>query len=636
MLETMRNQAQSWLAKLILGGIALSFVLWGVGDYFLGGRIEPIAEIDGQKIESGEFYQAYERQLNNYRAMLGAQFNKSMIASLGIKENTLQTIINRRLMLGVANDLHLTAPESVVFASVASNPAFQEASGFDPQRYRILTRNMGYASPQDYENELRLNLMVDGLQKAILDSARVNDSEVRDRFNSDYQQRELAAIIVDPASLLDKVNVDEAAANAWYESHKDNYRSPLRIEITAVDINPADIARDLVVSEADIKTAYEEKKATFSQPEERRAQHILIKVSPDASEAVRLAARKKAEAAETRIKAGESFDKVAKAISDDATAEKGGDLGWFKQGMMVPEFDRAAFSMQKDAISDIIETQFGYHLIHLTDIKPAKVQSLAEVSDQIKAELLNTQAREEAYKLSQSLDDALGQEESLKAAAEVLNMKVHTIAPVSQREAIAEPLLKDAKIRNKAFATLPGQPVDIEESSDGHFIALQVTQRIEPDVLPFAQVAAQVLDDARTAAAHDQARQLADEIRQSPDSASMDALAQKYAQAKFISKPVRRDGTGDNAAWLNPDVLQRAFVTGSGAWVDSSFEVPQGIAVVRVEKIINAPESEFDAQKDAIRQEVQKSKGAVRFARWMASVRDSHEIITHADALDRY
>ncbi|HKI62404.1 MAG TPA: SurA N-terminal domain-containing protein [Mariprofundaceae bacterium] len=636
MLETMRNQAQSWLAKLILGGIALSFVLWGIGDYFLGGRIEPIAEIDGQQIEAGEFYQAYERQLNSYRSMLGKQFNKDMIASLGIKESTLQTLINRRLMLDAAHDLHLTAPESVVFASISSNPAFQEASGFDPQRYRILTRNMGYASAQDYENELRLNVMVDGLQKAIMDSARVSDREIRDRFNSEYQQRELAAIIVDPDTLLDKVSVDEAAAKAWYESHKNNYRSPLRIGLNVVDINPADIAKDLSVDDADIKAAYEERKSSFSEPEERRAQQILITVNNDATDAAREEARKKIEAALARIKGGESFEQVAKAMSEDSNAEKGGDLGWFKQGTMVPEFDLTAFAMKKGAISDIIETQFGYHLIHLTDIKPARVKPLAEVREQIRADLLNAQARDEAYKLSQSLDDALGQEDSLKAAAESLNMKVHTIQPVSQHEAVAEPLLADARIRNKAFSTLPGQPVDIEESSDGHFIALQVTQRIEPDTLPFAQVAKQVMDDARRAAAHTKALQMAEEIRQSSGTRSMDVLAQKYGQAKYVSKPVRKNGAGDNAAWLTPDVLQRAFVTAPSTWVDTSFDVPQGIAVVRVEKVIDAAESEFEAQKEALRKEVLRSKGAVRFARWMASLRDQHEIITHPGALDRF
>ncbi len=636
MLESMRNQAQSWLAKLILGGIALSFVLWGIGDYFLGGRIEPIAEIDGKPIGENEFYQAYERQLNSYRAMLGPQFNKDMIASLGIKDSTLQTIINRRLMLSIADELHMTAPETVILASVQSNPSFRSTTGFDAQRYRILTRNMGFASPQDYENELRLNLMVDSLQKAMMDSAHVSDAEVRDRFNSEYQQRELAAIIVDPDSLTDQVKVSEDDARAWYASHRDNYRSPLRVEINAVDINPDDLAKDLSVDEANIQAAYEERKSTLNEPEERKAEHVLIRVKSDASDEARAAARKKIEAAQARIKAGESFAKVAKDVSDDVTAENGGDLGWFKQGVMVPEFDRAAFAMQKGEVSDIIETQFGYHLVHLTDIKQAKVKSLAEFHDQIRDELLQTMAREEAYKLSQDLDDALGMEDSLSAAAESLNMKVQHIKPVSQSEAIAEPLLSDPQIRSKAFSTLPGQAVDIEETGDGHFIALEVINRIEPDVLPFAQVAAQALDDAKKSALRDKARQIAEDIRQHAGTASLDLLVQKYGQAKYISKPVRKNGAGDNAGWLTPDILNRAFVSVAGDWLDASFDVPQGIAVVRVEKVIDAADDEFAKQKDSIREEARKAKGAVRFARWMASVRDQHEIITHPGALARY
>lgn len=636
MLESMRNQAQSWLAKLILGGIALSFVLWGVGDYFLGGRIEPVAEIDGKPIGETEFYQAYERQINSYRSMLGSQFNKDMIASLGIKDSTLQTLINRRLMLSIADELHMTAPESVVLASVQSNPSFRSATGFDAQRYRILTRNMGFASPQDFENELRLNLMVDALQKAIIDSARVSESEVRDRFDLEYQQRELAAIIVDPDSLSDKVVIDEAAAKAWYEAHKQSYRSPLRIELNVVDINPDDLAKDLSVEEADIRAAYEERKATLGEPEERKAEHILVRVKSNASDEARAAARKKIEAAQARIKAGEKFADVAKNVSDDVTREKGGDLGWFKQGVMVPEFDRTAFAMEKGAVSDIIETQFGFHLIHLTDIKAAQTKTFDEVREQIGSELLQQRAQEEAYKLSQDLDNALGMEDSLQAAAESLNIKVHHIQPISQSESIAEPLLSDPQIRNKAFSTLPGQPIDIEESSHGHFIALEVSNRIEPDVLPFAKVAAEARDDAKKAALRDKAKQLAGEIRMSASGSSLDALAQKYGQAKYISKPLRSNGAGDNAAWLTPGVLKGAFMTPPGTWVENSFEVPQGIAIIRVEKIINASDSEFNSQKDNIRKEVKKSKGAVRFARWMASVRDNHEIVIHPGTLDRF
>lgn len=636
MLESMRNQAQSWLAKVMLIGIALSFVLWGVGDYFSDGGAEPVATINGKPVGGTEFYQAYERQLNAYRSMLGKNYSKELVNSMNVKGNTLQTIINRRIMLDVANQLGLTAPETVLLSTVRNNPSFQSAGAFDPKRYQILTRNMGFGSAQDYENDLRLNILVDTLQKAIAGSAHVSDSEVRDRFNHDYEQRVLAAIIVDPLTQMDQVSISDEQAKAWYEAHKNSYQSPLRIKVNAVEINPRDLAQEMSVDESEIRAAYDSRKNEFSEPEQRKASHILVKVAKGSSEDVYAAARKKIEAVQARIKAGEDFAKLAKEVSDDASnASKGGDLGWFKAGMMVPEFDQAVFSMDKGDVSDIVETQFGFHLIYLTDIRPAHQTPYAEVKDKIRNDLIQARANEEAYKLSQDLDDALGMEDSLKAAAESLDLKVFTSDLVSMDDAEVTPLLSDPEIRSKAFATLPGQAVEIVETEDGRFIAFEVIERQEPDVLPYEKVARKVRGDARLDAANNKARELADTIRANKDK-SLDELAQQYGQAKYISKPVRSNGVGDQATWLTKEVLNKAFMTASGAWLNQSMNVPQGYAAVRIEKTIAPSDDEFARQKASIAKQVRKTKGEVRFARWMASVREGYEIVINEKELDRY
>jgi len=201
MLENMRNHAQSWLAKLILGGVALSFVLWGVGDYFMGSRVQTIAKVDGNPISDSAFYQAYERQLNTYRAILGKQFSKKAMESIGLKQSTLQILINRHLMLDEAANMGLVAPKTVLLAHVRANPTFQSVGNFDPRRYEILTRNMGFRTPADYEANLRLDMMVNALQKAVMQSATVTDEEVRERFENEYEKRELAALIVRPSDI---------------------------------------------------------------------------------------------------------------------------------------------------------------------------------------------------------------------------------------------------------------------------------------------------------------------------------------------------------------------------------------------------------------------------------------------------
>jgi len=628
MLESMRNQAQSWLAKLILGGIALSFALWGVGDWLLGGRDEPVASVEGKPITATDFYLAFERQKNVYRQMFGNQYSPEFIESIGLKNNTLQTLINRRIMLDVADQLKLMAPEQVVLNSVRENPAFQSATGFDPERYRILTRNLGFASAQDFEEDLRLNIMVDALQRALVNSARVSEREVRERYNHDYEQRVLAAIVIDPNSLLDKVEIDSEQAKAWYESHQERYFSPLRIKINIVDIDPTILAGDISIEEAEVRKAYEERIADFSVPEERKARHILVKNGPDALDRVG--------AIRARLEAGEAFATVAQESSEDpGSAEKGGDLGWVKAGDMVPEFEQALFALAKGDTSDVIETQFGHHIILLEDIKPASSQPFAEVKDLLKIRLLDAKAAEEAYALSQNLDEALGMEDSLKAAANSLNLKLANVGPVSMEEAIAEPLLEDAQLRAKVFAAAPGQAVEIEETANGHFVAYEVSERIEPELMPFAKVAAKAMEDARRDAAEKRARELAEKIHLD-EQGSPDKLAQELGQAKFISKPVRRNGEGDTAAWLTEEVLQQAFATSAERWVNRSLNVPQGIAVVRVEEIIPASEEEFAGKKDEISRTVQQSKGAVRFNRWMTSLRDRYNIQTNAKLLERF
>jgi len=636
MLESMRNQAQSWLAKVLLTGIALSFVLWGVGDYFSDNGVTTVASINDSPIGSSEFYQAYERQLNAYRSMLGKQYSKELVESLHVKDNTLQTIINRRIMLDIAGKLGMAAPEAVLLSTVQNNPSFQSAGAFDAKRYQILTRNMGFGSAQDYENDLRLNIMVDALQKAIVGSVHVSESEIRDRFNHDYEQRVMAAIIVDPATQMDKIKISDEQAKDWYETHKQDYQSPLKIKVNAVEISSLALAQEMSVDEAEIKAAYDSRKAEFAEPEQRKARHILIKVAKGSSEGLYKIAQKKIESIQARIKAGEDFTKLAKEVSEDAaTASKGGELGWFKAGVMAPQFDLAVFAMDKGNVSDVVESQNGFHLIELRDVRPAHQKPYAEVKDTLKDELVQARANDEAYKLSQDLDDALGMEDSLKAAAASLDLKIFSSDLVSMADAEVTPLLTDAEIRNKAFATLPGQAVEIVEVGDGRFIAFEVVERQEPDVLPYQQVARKVKGDAKLKAANDKARELADEIRASKGK-TLDELAQQYGQAKYISKPVRSNGVGDQAAWLTRPLLDKAFMTASGGWLNQSMDVAQGYAAVRIVKT-NAPsEDEYAKQKANIAKQVEQAKGAVRFSRWMASVREGYEIVTNDKELERY
>ncbi|MDX8396122.1 MAG: SurA N-terminal domain-containing protein [Mariprofundaceae bacterium] len=633
----MRNQAQSWIAKAILGGIILSFALWGVGDYFMGSHVQYVAEVDGNPINHVNFKEAYQRNLNNYSAAFGKQISKTMAQQLNIKSTTLQTMINRQLMLDEAQRLKLAAPEAALLAQVRANPVFQSAKGFDADRYRIITRNMGFRTTRDYEDEQRLNLMINALQKTIIASSTVSDKEIRDRFNRDFEQRVLSAIIVDPSSLTDQIKIDDAAARAYFESHQDQYRSNLNVRLVAVEIDPTSLSSDIVIDDADIEASYDERKGEFTSPEKRHASHILVQLAANADETARSAARKKIEAAKSRLDQGENFAKVAKEISDDvSTNEKGGDLGFFVQGAMVDVFDTTVFAMKKDTVSDIIETQFGLHLVRLNNIQESHSQGFEDVKSTIANDLRKTKASDEAYNISQDLDNALGMEDSLKAAAESVDLTVREIGPISSKETLGDPLLaSDQSLRALAFTRMPGDSIEIMELDDGRFVGIEILERIEPDTQAFADVAAKVYADAHEAAAEKMAKDMAKDILTKANGQSLDTLAQSFGQPKYISKPVRSNGLGDEASWLTPDMIDNAFRTAKGNWLNQPIEVSQGLAVVQVESIIEPSNDDFADKKESLEQEVEKSKGAVRFARWMASVRDRHEIVIHQDILDQ-
>ncbi len=639
MLESMRKHAQGWLAKVILGAIILSFALWGVGDYFTGNQIETVAEVDGDVINNVEFSETYQRQLSNYRNMLGEQFTKELADQLGVKNETIQTMVNRRLMLLEAKTMGLVTPDQAVLGTVESNPAFQEADkGFNASRYHTLVRQMGFASPRDYENYLRQNIMIDTLQKAISESAIVSDEEVKARFEAKFEKRVLAALIVNPESLKASVDVSADQARAWYDTHEAMYQSPLKVELQAVDINKDNLVSDLVVSEADIEQAYADRQSEFGTAEKRRASHILVRLSPDAAENVKKAAQEKIQAAQKRIQAGESFAAVAKDVSDDVTSSEGGDLGFFAKGAMVPEFEDEVFEKLKiGEVSDVVTTQFGLHLIQLDAIQEAEVKPLAEVHDKIRDDLMAKMASEEAFKLSQDLDNALGMEDSLQAAAKAVNLPVRNLGTMSREKASVDPLLSTSKeLQAKAFSSSPGDEIKIIEIADGHFVALEVLQRIAPSTMAYEDVVTRVRADVRADEAAKKAQALAEEMLTAAMAGEkIDSLAQKFAQPKYISKAVRSNGEGDDASWLNA-VLASSFRVPEFAWVGKTIATPQGIAVVYVQAVEGADDKAFQAEAENVREEALKAKGAVRFARWMASMRDRHDITVNDKVLSRF
>jgi len=637
MLEAMRNQAQSWIAKIILLGIALSFALWGVGDYFTDSNVDAVAEVDGNKISSRNFQNIYNRQLNNYRSMLGKSFTKEMADNLGLKESTLQTIINRKLMLEEAESQGLVGPTSTLLARIHSTPAFQSAQGqFDAARYQALTRNLGFRTPVDYERDQQLNLMVEALERTLSESVYLTEDAIHQRFLEKEEKRDLTVLVVETDALNEQVQLTEEETQAYYEENKSLFMSPTRLKLVAVDIDAANMLDLVEVDDAVLQAAYEESKDTWMTKEERRASHILIRVASDADESTKEVAKKRMDTVIQRLKEGEAFDVVAKALSDDSTAKQGGDLGFFAKGQMVAAFENEVFAMNKGDVSDVVKTDYGLHLIYLTDIHAARQKTFTEVEDKLRKKMRLEKAGEEAYALSRELDDILGQEDHLKTAADILGLPLLDLGELSQTESVAQSLFSiDEGYRKQIFRSSPGDSIEIVEISSGRFVAVEVLARVEPknqslDVVA-EQVAKQLKKEKVKASSKTQAESLL------AKGAKLRELADDKVQILYTVKAVKRDGSGDEQAnWLRRELLEKSFDLSEGQVATQVFETRKGFALVQVDHIISASEKEFALVRDDLEKELRKERGQARFARWMSSVRDRHDIQINESLLAKF
>lgn len=376
------------IVQVIMGLAVLPFLFWGVESYRNTGQEGYVAIVDGEEIPRREYEQALRDHQERLRAMMGANFNSAMLDSFEVRNSVLERLIQQRLLQREAVSNGFVVLDSQLVKTIREIPAFQKDSKFSKQQYEDLLKAQGL-TPKLFESrvrqELLLQQLLDGYSeygfapKAVAERVKYL-SEVKREINQ-YQ--------IDPNQFLAHITPDEANIAAYYEKHKTDFDLPEQVRVEYVVLSLDAIAKNETVSKEAVNAYFLEHQDEFSQPEERKASHILISLTPDASDEDKQAVREKAQHILEQIQRDpEQFAQLAQEHSNDpGSASRGGDLGFFGRGVMVKPFEDKIFSMQLNEVSDIVETDFGLHLIKLTDIKEAKQQNLEEVQEQIETKL---------------------------------------------------------------------------------------------------------------------------------------------------------------------------------------------------------------------------------------------------------
>jgi len=599
-----RNAAATWV-KFMFGAIVVVFVFWGMGGAFRERQAQFVARVNQDTIEPEDFYRAYNNLLRLYRDIYKDKFRPELLQGLDLKGKALDQLIRIYLMRQEARRLGLRVSDAEVRAAIAHVPAFQQNGTFSKDLYlRVLRANR--LSPGDYEASKEQELLVDKLQNLILGGVNVSEAEVHDRYRLDNEQVNLRFIKFDAATFDPQVQLSDEDLQAYYDKNREAFREPEKVRIEYVLFEADKFAGQVQVSDAEVKTYYDEHSAEYEKPEEVHARHILFRLAPGATAEEKAKVRKRAEEVLAKLKAGADFATLAKQYSEDASAAQGGDLGTFSRGKMVAPFEAAAFSLAPGEISDLVESQFGFHIIKVESKEPAHTQTLEEARPQIVSVLTQEKARALASDHADAARTKVAGGEALAAVAEASGLSVAAPPPFGQNEAIVG-LGRNADITKAAFAATAGDVGPVIETPKG-FVVFRVAERLPSHVPDLTAIRDRVELAARNERAAALAKSAADaalaELQKHPD---LDAVARAQQLTVEQTGAFSRSATAIPKLGALPDLKKEAFqLTADKPVAPAVYSVPGGSVVVVLKERIPADDAKFTSEKDTLMKQAEE------------------------------
>lgn len=597
MFDTFRKYNKIVMIILFLL-IIPSFVLFGVERYQGFGRDEKVARIEGHDITKPEWDQQHRVETDRIRQQ-SPNVDPALLESDAMRYATLERMVRDRVLAAAAAKANMTVSEerlSRIFAQDPGLATFRTPDGkFDRESFQRVTGR----TPEQYEASVRADMATQQVLLGISATAFTPPALAATTINAFYDTREIQVARFEPDAFASKVTVSDADIETYYKDHTAQFQAPEQasIEYLVLDLDAA--KKNVVVNEADLKTYYEQNASRFGTKEERRASHILITAPASASAADREKAKAKAEQLLAEVKkAPNTFAEVARKNSQDpGSAEKGGDLDFVTKGAMVKPFEDAMFALKKGEISGVVETEFGYHIIHLTDIKPAVIPPFEQVRATIENDMRSQQATQEFAKAAETFTDAVYQTpDSLKPAAEKLKLTIRTADNVARTPAPGT----NGPLANRNFLSALFAADSLERKQNTEAIEVGPSQLASGRVTKYTAAHPVPLADVK------------DKIRAQLVSERAAVLAKAEGEAKLAAWTAKADGAtfGVPVTVSRRDAQSQPLPVIDAALRADASKLPvlvgvdlgaQGYTVVRVTKVVprTPPPAELAKQEQA-------------------------------------
>ena len=459
MFEYIRTH-QRLMQFLLLLIIFPSFAFFGIESYTRSQAAAgaAVATVAGQQVMQAELDADLRDQLDKFRQSYGAQFDPKLMNTPEVKQNVLDELIARKAVAAEVKSNKLLITDQILQQAILATPGLVKADGtFDADKYKAILASRGM-SPAMYEQSLRQDMALEQLINAVQNTSIVPKT-VAERFAMiSEQEREVQALTFKASDFTSQVKITDEMVKAFYDKNAAQFEIPEMIKAEYVVLSNDVLADQVTVTDAEIQEFYKNNTKAYSVDEQRRASHILIAVGKDASAADKEKAKAKADALLAELRKNPSaFAKLAKENSQDpVSAERGGDLDFFGKGAMVKPFEEAAFKLSKGQISDVVQSDFGFHIIEVTDIKPAVVKPLEDVKAQIAADIKKQKASKAYAEAAETFGNMVyEQSDSLKAVADKLKLKIDTADQLTRQGNPAAPatnLTNNPKFLKAIFA----------------------------------------------------------------------------------------------------------------------------------------------------------------------------------------
>lgn len=630
MLDFVRNNKK--ITQIFLALITLPFAFWGVDSYVRNADVGAgVATVGRSKISRQELETALREQQDRMRAQLGGKLDPALFETPQMRRAVLDSLVTQRLLVEQTQKARLVVSNDQLAQFISGVPSLQENGKFSRERYEALVAAQGM-SKEIFEARLRQDMAMQQLMLPVTEAGIVGQAAASRWLATQLEQREIGELRLLPETYASRVKLAADAAKKFYEANRKKFELPEQVRAEFLVLSRDALTAQAAISDEEVKAYYQSHADRYKEGETRRASHILIRAAKDAPDAEAKAAKARADELLTQVKKTPGdFARIAKLNSQDpGSAEKGGDLDWFGRGAMVKAFEDTAFTLKEGQISEVVRSDFGFHIIRVTGARPERVKPLEEVKADVVAEI----KRETGAKKYAEAAEAFGnmvyeQADSLKPAAEKWKLELRQStwfakdgklpAPFDNPK-LAAALFSDDGLKNKrnteAVEVAPGTLVSARVLEHKP-AALQPLDVVKGDIEKYL-----IREDALNLATKDGEEKLA-------RLAKGEAVDLKWSPSRNVSRTA--------AQGLPPDALRAVFKADAAKLpAYAGVAVPgSGYVLFRISSVKGVGEIGKDDQLGrALAQKYARFVAEEEFAAWMSTLKERFPVEINKVALE--